>query len=240
MIEKNSRIPLYVQVKEDILRMIAAEKYSDKFQLPTEREFMEKYGVGRATVRAALSDLEYDGVIVKRRGIGTFAAPTQRAGGFEPLISLTYFLDRMGINSSSTTVCSKPARPSGEMLAKWDEDMWVHYVKRIRRADGDPIAIEDSYFVSELYGIVKNVDASSSVAHAILSSNAQLDKIEQTILIREPAPEEAETLHMPADAKAVEMTRWIYRRGNPVPASFVKFVMAENLLEFPFAALGKR
>lgn len=240
MVNKNSPIPLYIQVKEDILKQIAADKYTPDAQLPTEKELMECYGVGRATIRAALSDLEYEGRIIKRRGIGTFVAPMSRSAGFEPLISLTYFLDRMGIKSDSIIVKNEPC-PAGESnLTLWDNDFWVHHIKRLRYADNLAVAIEDSFFVDKLYNIVKSIDSSSSVAHAILESDIKIDKIQQTIYIREADEHELKNLPLGSSTSVIELTRWIYEKGDDVPVSFVKFVMPESLLEFPFSTLEKR
>lgn len=240
MVNKNSPIPLYVQVKENILKEIAAEKFLPDSQLPTEKELMEIYGVGRATIRAALSDLEYEGKIIKRRGIGTFVSPMSRTAGFEPLISLTYFLDRMGIKSDSIIVKNEPCPANEKELNLWADDFWVHHIKRIRYADNLAVAIEDSFFVDKLYNIVKSIDSSSSVAHAILESDIKIDKIQQTIYIREADEHEIKNLPLGSSSNIIELTRWIYEKGDDVPVSFVKFVMPESLLEFPFSTLEKR
>lgn len=240
MVNKNSPIPLYIQVKESILKEIAAEKFLPDSQLPTEKELMEIYGVGRATVRAALSDLEYEGRIIKRRGIGTFVSPMSRTAGFEPLISLTYFLDRMGIKSDSIIVKNEPCPANEKELNLWADDFWVHHIKRLRYADNLAVAIEDSFFVDKLYNIVKSIDSSSSVAHAILESDIKIDKIQQTIYIREAEEHEIKNLPLGNSTSVIELTRWIYEKGDDTPVSFVKFIMPESLLEFPFSTLEKR
>ncbi len=240
MVNKNSPIPLYVQVKENILKEIAAEKFLPDSQLPTEKELMEIYGVGRATIRAALSDLEYEGRIIKRRGIGTFVSPMSRTAGFEPLISLTYFLDRMGIKSDSIIVKNEPCPANEKELNLWADDFWVHHIKRLRYADNLAVAIEDSFFVDKLYNIVKSIDSSSSFAHAILESDIKIDKIQQTIYIREADEHEIKNLPLGNNTSVIELTRWIYEKGDNIPVSFVKFIMPESLIEFPFSTLEKR
>ena len=56
-----SRLPLYLQVKNYITSMIDSGDYPADSKLPTEKELMKTLGVGRATVRSALSELEHDG-----------------------------------------------------------------------------------------------------------------------------------------------------------------------------------
>lgn len=43
--------------------------------LPGEHELASRFRVSRATVRRALASLESDGLVVRRHGVGTFAAP---------------------------------------------------------------------------------------------------------------------------------------------------------------------
>jgi len=43
-------------------------------RIPSEREIMKAYGVSRETVRSAIGEIEADGVLVRRRGSGTFVA----------------------------------------------------------------------------------------------------------------------------------------------------------------------
>ena len=97
MLDKASYTPLYIQVREYILNRIRMGDYKVGDRLPTEKELMEQLQVGRATVRAALNELEHEGQVEKRHGIGTFVKEPKRELGFEPLISLSHYLDKMGI-----------------------------------------------------------------------------------------------------------------------------------------------
>ena len=54
------RLPLYYQLKQDLLTRINTEEFPDK-KLPAEGQLCEEYGVSRMTVRQALAELERDG-----------------------------------------------------------------------------------------------------------------------------------------------------------------------------------
>jgi GntR family transcriptional regulator len=71
---------LSVQVAERIRDLIADEALRPGRRLPTEAEFSATFGVGRTTVREALKQLENDGLIQVKRGLGRFvsAAPALR------------------------------------------------------------------------------------------------------------------------------------------------------------------
>src|SRR4030065_810901 len=75
-IDKNSRVPIYDQIKEQIKGLIHAGQIRTGDQLPTIRELSVELSVNFNTVALAYRDLFNDGVIVTERGKGTFVANT--------------------------------------------------------------------------------------------------------------------------------------------------------------------
>jgi GntR family transcriptional regulator len=75
-IDKNSRIPLYDQIKEQIKGLIHAGQVKTGDQLPTIRELSMDLSVNFNTVALAYRDLVNEGVIITERGKGTFVAGT--------------------------------------------------------------------------------------------------------------------------------------------------------------------
>lgn len=63
------------QVREGIVELLRAGNFQAGDRLPTERQLMETFGVGRSSVRAAIQSLVGLGVIELRPGIGTFVRP---------------------------------------------------------------------------------------------------------------------------------------------------------------------
>jgi GntR family transcriptional regulator len=75
-IDKNSRVPIYDQIKEQIKGLIHAGQIKTGDQLPTIRELSVDLSVNFNTVALAYRDLVNDGVIITERGKGTFVAST--------------------------------------------------------------------------------------------------------------------------------------------------------------------
>jgi GntR family transcriptional regulator len=65
-------MPLYHQLETDLVERISAGEYSAGDALPTEEQICAQYGVSRITVRRALDAMIASGLIVRRRGVGTF------------------------------------------------------------------------------------------------------------------------------------------------------------------------
>ena len=76
-----SNEPYYRQMYNALAADLKAGKYAIGAQLPTEREWCEKFGVSRHTSREALRQLEQRGMISRRQGSGSTVlslAPTVR------------------------------------------------------------------------------------------------------------------------------------------------------------------
>jgi GntR family transcriptional regulator len=75
-IDKNSRVPIYDQIKEQVKGLIHAGQITTGDQLPTIRELSVDLSVNFNTVALAYRDLANEGVIITERGKGTFVANT--------------------------------------------------------------------------------------------------------------------------------------------------------------------
>ena len=74
IIDKTSGLPLYIQLKNQIMQAIKDGILKVGHKMPTERELSEKLKVSRNTVSTAYSELEQDGVLKSYQGRGTFVA----------------------------------------------------------------------------------------------------------------------------------------------------------------------
>ena len=73
-IDSQSKVPIYVQVEEQIRALIAAGQLRPGEQLPTIRELAAHLRVNYNTIARAYLELDHDGVISTQRGRGTFVA----------------------------------------------------------------------------------------------------------------------------------------------------------------------
>ena len=71
-VDSSSPIPLYHQLKLAIKKKIKNGEFKVGERIPTEQELCDLYGISRTPVRQALQELVYEGLLVRRRGRGTF------------------------------------------------------------------------------------------------------------------------------------------------------------------------
>nr|WP_279232907.1 GntR family transcriptional regulator [Haloimpatiens lingqiaonensis] len=73
-IDKKSGVPLYIQVKNQIMESIKRGLLKVGYKMPTERELAQQLNVSRNTISSAYNDLEQEGVLKSYQGKGTFVA----------------------------------------------------------------------------------------------------------------------------------------------------------------------
>ena len=87
--------PKYQYVAEILRHDIASGHYKDGEALLTEAELKQKFGVSRQTVRQAISLLENDGLVIRRRGSGTYVnhGARKHSGMLNVGVITTYITD---------------------------------------------------------------------------------------------------------------------------------------------------
>jgi GntR family transcriptional regulator len=129
------------ETRESVLELI--ESLAVGAAIPSERQLGADLGVSRLTVRAALDELVREGYLVRRRGAGTFVAEPKVAKGMD----VSSFSDDMrarGLTPGSRTLDLAVA-PAGARMGRLlhvSPSEPVVSVKRLRLAEGEPMAIE--------------------------------------------------------------------------------------------------
>jgi GntR family transcriptional regulator len=74
---QDNGIPIYVQLREQILGLVGRGVLKPGMQIPTMRQVAVALKIDLNTVQRAYAELEQGGVLTKQRGVGTFvtAAP---------------------------------------------------------------------------------------------------------------------------------------------------------------------
>lgn len=214
------------ETRERVLELIESLGSGDA--IPSERQLGVDLGVSRLTVRAALDELVREGYLVRRRGAGTFVAEPKVAKG----IDITSFSDDMharGLTPGSRTLELR-AVPAGARLGRIlhvSPSEAVVAVKRLRLADGEPMAIELLHVRSSLVPGLTGIDLEENSFYELLSSRYSVaivggtQTVEPTVTNEEESATLGVPLHSPAllfervtrtaDGDVVEYTSSTYR-----------------------------
>lgn len=140
MTDKKS--PRYEQIAEYLRGLIATSEPGDR--LPSDAELCDRFGVSRMTARQAVQVLASEGLVVRRRGAGTFVAPHRVPRKLGSPLSFTESMKRRGMTASSLLLERRVLQPSDaerRSLGLGPSEP-AYMLERLRLADGTPMAIE--------------------------------------------------------------------------------------------------
>jgi GntR family transcriptional regulator len=124
-------------------------------RLGAERELAERLGVSRSTIRAALADLERNGVVRRARGRGGGIFVTERKveRDLTSLAGLPAYLRRQGFQADARVLSTATVEADADAAAALGltPSALVLEVVRVRLADGDPISLERALFPAERF-----------------------------------------------------------------------------------------
>jgi len=137
-----TRQPLYQQTAAALSEILA--KTEPGSFLPSEPSLAQELGVSRSTLREAMRTFENQGLIVRRRGIGTYVTTPPKAieTGLEVLESVASMAKRMGFEVEISDLLIKESKPSAEegSIFEIQPDHSLLTISRIVHVDGIPSA----------------------------------------------------------------------------------------------------
>lgn len=152
MFSHNQGRPLYLQLKQHLLGKISTGEWKEGDRIPTELKLKNDLGLSRATIRQALTEMEREGFIERRRGSGTTVCHQRIRPELMKLTSFTEDMTSRGHVPGSQIIdlsfAVPPAKVQEAMSIGDDEKVW--WVKRLRTADATPLGIQDLYIPPDL------------------------------------------------------------------------------------------
>jgi GntR family transcriptional regulator len=149
-VERDSPIPVYVQVEQDLRRLSRA---GSALRIPAETELAAMYGVSRVTVRQSLQRLAEAGLVKREHGRGTTLVPRPDVGLDLSLFrSVTDQLREAGhkgkIKMLQRGLTPPPPDVAAALLLKPLEKAVL--LRRLVLADDAPLSINTSWFPAKL------------------------------------------------------------------------------------------
>lgn len=148
--------------------------------IPSERELMTTHHVSRDTVRKAIESLVADGLLYRVQGRGTFVARPRLESRLH-LASFSQDMRRRGLEPSTRLLVIERTTPPRE-VAQWLGETCSWHLERLRLADGQPIALEESWYSADLLPDLDTRGLDGSL-YALLAQEygVAIDAAEQTL-----------------------------------------------------------
>lgn len=146
-ISRASAVPLHLQIRRAIQDAITSGELPPGSRLPTEHEYARRFGVSIAPVRQALLDLADAGLVVRRKGIGTFVQGARMEEEIDLLTSFTDSLRRRGADVAMRVLDQErlPAGPEVAGALGLRPGSPVVRLRRVASIGDEPAAVLDAW-----------------------------------------------------------------------------------------------
>lgn len=148
---KDNYAPIYLQIKNMILNDIKEGKLAPGHKVLSERDLAEMFNTSRMTARHALLELENEGIIERRLGLGSFISSNKIIRDFMTFESFTKTMLGKGLNPQTRVLSIAKESGTSELGNHLNRTLpfEIFKIKRLRLADKSPIAIEVSHIPCE-------------------------------------------------------------------------------------------
>ena len=214
-------LPYYVQIKSQLIKEIASMKPHQR--VSSEHELVQRYSVSRGTVKQAMQDLVYEGLLYRVQGKGTFVAPARISRSFDRLPTFTNDVLAQGFKPVYRTLFFgriNAGSPVSDKLMVIPGTEVIRY-KRLMSVDGEPMAVICSYLRSDVFPDFQASDIGESLYESLLKKyNTIPTSVEDTYSI-------VRATSKTADLLGVEKSDPLFfseRIGKHVTSSPVEYV----------------
>jgi GntR family transcriptional regulator len=205
-------VPAYRRIRTVIWKRIEAGELKPGDVVDSERELARIHQVSLMTARHALTSLEREGLVERRRGAGTFVAPPKIH--FNRLMSYTEQMAGRGLVAGSELLCNKIIDYEPEIAARLAVPPGNRLVKieRLRHAANEPFALEACYLSEQEFGGLTSAPLGRTSLFSTLERNygVELAHADEEVDATAADPRTADLLAVPRHAPLLRIRQVIY------------------------------
>ncbi len=209
---RSNGVPAYQRIQGTIVKRLEAGLLKPGDIVDSERELARIHGVSLMTARHALTMLEREGLVVRRRGAGTFVAPPKIH--FNKLMSYTEEMARRGLAVSSKLISLAIIETEQEIAARLSLPATSRLVKieRLRLGGEEPFAIETCYLSADEFGDLTRARLDRASLFSILEHDhgLQIAHADEEIDATTADAHTARLLSIPVGAPVLRIRQQIY------------------------------
>ncbi|MFQ5796434.1 MAG: GntR family transcriptional regulator [Candidatus Bipolaricaulia bacterium] len=185
LINKNSPIPLYYQLKELLREKIENGEMNPHERVPSETELTQMFNISRMTSRHALIELENDGLVYREQGKGTFVAEPKLRQKLPKLTGFTEDMRVRGLKAGAKVLDVQVILGDKDLAIKLGASSDEEFVKiqRVRFADDVAMAVETVFLRRKFCEGIEKIDLNNRSLYETLRTEygIRLGRAEQIL-----------------------------------------------------------
>ncbi len=214
MLDKSQPIPLYFQVKENLLEKIKYKYFEVGDLIPSESELQETYKVSRITIRRAIQELVQEGHLYTQQGKGTFVSKPKASQELNLISSWAETMASLGMHPETKVIkfSEEPAPIDIAQLLNIPTGENIYKIERVRYAGGEPICLMTNYLIPSIApGLIEKGLIGESLYETLEKGyNIILSRAEETVEARAAKTTEASQLQVKRGSPLLYATRLTY------------------------------
>ncbi|WP_367131151.1 GntR family transcriptional regulator [Saccharothrix sp. HUAS TT1] len=240
----------YREIADELRQEIDSGQLKPGEKVPGENDLMTRYGVEQPTARRALDVLKNEGLVVAKRGSGTFVREFRPIRRVSPdrLKAVVWGAGRsiwsadLGLRplDQGTTVTTEPAPPIVAHVLELDEGTAVVVRRRRFAVEDKPVQLATSYYPAQLVegSPITQPNTGEGGSYARLAELGHKPvRFREELRTRMPREHERQTLELAQGTPVIEIVRTAYTSENlPVEVNLMVLDSSSYVLEYKFAA----
>lgn len=216
ILDYNSHLPLYIQIEEQLRTEIKKLEYRKGKKLPNEIDLSRQLGVSRSTVRQAINNMVQEGLLNRRKGIGTVVSDGSITSKAKNWLSFSQEMKAMDVEVKNYELYIGWTKPTEELCHFFniDENTKVLKLERLRGNPEKPFVYFISYFNPRM-GMTGNEDFSRPLYDILEKEYNIIAKLSKEEISAQLANKQlAEKLEMKIMEPILKRKRFVYDRGG--------------------------
>jgi GntR family transcriptional regulator len=212
MLNTQSPIPLYRQLADLLTARIRSGEYSLGSKIPSEHQLAATFSIGRPTARQAIDLLVHRGLLIRRRGAGTFVSETQQEVDLFSLDGTIASFRKGGLNTDTRFITPLSLRDQIDGGDNPFKGRTSFYISRLTRVNDTPVLIEEIYLDTTLFAGIDQLNIEGESLSAIAEEKFYLRPTggKQSFDIVYPDSRHSQYLAVPSETPVLMVKRFLH------------------------------
>jgi GntR family transcriptional regulator, histidine utilization repressor len=226
----------YTRVKHYLKEGLAAGRWAPGALMPSEHDLVSRFSVSRMTVNRALRELQGEGLVERRQGVGTFAAPLHRISSTLTIRDLHEEIEARGGQHTTRVHLARAESAPAPLAATLGlrAGAPVFHTLIVHLCNGAPLQCEDRYVNPACAPGYLDVDFTRTTPTHYLLQVAPLWEAQYSIEASRPTANEARLLEIDPQDPCLVVVRRTESRSVPITLARMVHPGSRYLIEGRF------